>query len=95
MADDEQGVHVIVTARRPEVLKEMEDMGMTGIALDVTNAESIAKCKEEVTELTGGKLDFLVNNAYGPLTRPLQPQPSPLASHPQAAPPPPFFYSTC
>lgn len=37
---------------------------MTGIALDVTSAESIAKCKEEVTELTGGKLDFLVNNAY-------------------------------
>ena len=42
----------------------MEDAGMTGIALDVTSAESIAKCKEEVTELTGGKLDFLVNNAY-------------------------------
>lgn len=46
---------------------------MTGIALDVTSAESIAKCKEEVTELTGGKLDFLVNNACVPLVHPLNP----------------------
>lgn len=59
-------MHVIATARRPEVLKEMVDMGMSGVALDVTSAESIARCKEEVSELTGGKLDFLVNNAYGP-----------------------------
>lgn len=67
-------MHVIVTARRPEVLKEMEDMGMTAIGLDVTDAESIARCKEEVSELTGGKLDFLVNNAYGsPLTLTLTP----------------------
>lgn len=59
----ETDVHVVVTARRPEVLKEMEDMGMTAIGLDVTDAESIERCKEEVSALTGGKLDFLVNNA--------------------------------
>ena len=41
----------------------MEEIGMTGIALDVTDEDSIARCKEEVTALTGGKLDFLVNNA--------------------------------
>ncbi|SPO04827.1 related to 1-acyldihydroxyacetone-phosphate reductase [Cephalotrichum gorgonifer] len=58
-----KGVHVVVTARRPEVLKEMADMGMTALPLDVTDAESIAACKEEVSALTGGKLDFLVNNA--------------------------------
>jgi 1-acylglycerone phosphate reductase len=57
-------VHVIATARRAEVLKEMEDMGMTTIALDVTDADSIAACKEKVSDLTGGKLDYLVNNAY-------------------------------
>jgi len=39
-------------------------MGMSTLALDVTSAESIAKCKDEVDELTGGKLDILVNNAY-------------------------------
>ncbi|CAI4217467.1 unnamed protein product [Parascedosporium putredinis] len=57
------GVHVIVTARRPEVLVEMAAMGMDAVKLDVTNAESIAEAKAQVDELTGGKLDFLVNNA--------------------------------
>ncbi|KEZ39511.1 hypothetical protein SAPIO_CDS9381 [Scedosporium apiospermum] len=59
----EKGVHVIVTARRPEVLTEMAAMGMDAIKLDVTSAESIAAAKIEVDKLTGGKLDFLVNNA--------------------------------
>lgn len=95
---------MIVTARRPEVLKEMEDAGMTGLALDVTSPESIAKCNESVTELTGGKLDFLVNNAYAPpfsllpsalLTHPspafplISVSPSPASSHPKLTLPPP------
>lgn len=33
------------------------------IQLDVCNEESIAKAKEEIDDLTGGKLDFLINNA--------------------------------
>ncbi|WQF79073.1 Putative short-chain dehydrogenase/reductase SDR, NAD(P)-binding domain superfamily [Colletotrichum destructivum] len=58
-----KGLHVIATARRPEVLKDLSDLGLTTLPLDVTNAESIAACKKNVTELTGGRLDFLVNNA--------------------------------
>ncbi|CAK7214607.1 NADPH-dependent 1-acyl dihydroxyacetone phosphate reductase [Sporothrix bragantina] len=58
-----KGVFVIATARRPEVLKELAAKGMATVALDVTSQESIAQCKEEVTKLTGGRLDFLVNNA--------------------------------
>ncbi|KAK2740843.1 short chain dehydrogenase reductase [Colletotrichum kahawae] len=57
------GLHVIATARRPEVLQDLGDQGMTTIALDVTKTQSIAECKQKVTELTGGRLDFLVNNA--------------------------------
>ncbi|CAI0640997.1 unnamed protein product [Colletotrichum noveboracense] len=57
------GLHVIATARRPEVLQDLGDQGMTTIALDVTKAESIAECKQKVMDLTGGRLDFLVNNA--------------------------------
>ena len=38
-------------------------MGMSTLQLDVTNAESIAKCHQAVSELTGGRLDILVNNA--------------------------------
>lgn len=57
------GLFVIASARRPEVLKELADKGIATVQLDVTNKDSIAQCKEEVTKLTGGKLDFLVNNA--------------------------------
>lgn len=57
------GIHVIATARRPEVLRDLSDLGLTTLPLDVTNPESIAACKKNVNELTGGRLDFLVNNA--------------------------------
>ncbi|KAK3487491.1 uncharacterized protein B0T23DRAFT_207829 [Neurospora hispaniola] len=65
-----QGVHVIATARNPAVLAEMADMGMSTLALDVTNAESIKTCHEEVAQITGGKLDILVNNAGRTHTHP-------------------------
>ncbi|CAK7243441.1 MAG: NADPH-dependent 1-acyl dihydroxyacetone phosphate reductase [Sporothrix thermara] len=58
-----KGLFVIASARRPEVLKELAAKGMATVALDVTSQESIAQCKEEVSELTGGRLDYLVNNA--------------------------------
>jgi 1-acylglycerone phosphate reductase len=49
-------------------------MGMSTLALDVTNSESIASAKTEVEELTGGKLYILVNNAYvSPLPLPFFP----------------------
>lgn len=38
-------------------------MGMSTVKLEVTNAASIAACKARVDEITGGRLDFLVNNA--------------------------------
>ncbi|KAL0780319.1 hypothetical protein CaCOL14_004803 [Colletotrichum acutatum] len=58
-----KGLHVIATARRPEVLSDLSDLGLTTLPLDVTNSDSIAVCKARVSELTGGRLDFLVNNA--------------------------------
>jgi len=41
-------------------------MGMSTVALDVTKADSIKACHASVAEITGGKLDILVNNAYAP-----------------------------
>ncbi|KAM3457841.1 hypothetical protein MY3296_000914 [Beauveria thailandica] len=55
--------HVIATARRAEVLEELAAMGMSSVSLDVTSSASIEKCKAQVTEITGGTLDILVNNA--------------------------------
>lgn len=57
------GLYVIATARRPEVMAELAALGMSTLALDVTDAESIKTCHAEVAKLTGGKLDILVNNA--------------------------------
>lgn len=56
--------HVIATARRAEVLEELTKLGMSAVSLDVTSSASIEKCKTQVTEITGGTLDILVNNAY-------------------------------
>lgn len=42
----------------------MGAVGMSTVALDVTNAESIKACHDEVAKITGGKLDILVNNAF-------------------------------
>ena len=58
------GLHVIATARRPEVLADLAAQGMSVVALDVTDAASIAACQQQVAAITDGKLDILVNNAY-------------------------------
>lgn len=36
---------------------------MSVVSLDVTDSKSIAQAKEEVSAITGGRLDILVNNA--------------------------------
>ncbi len=59
-------MHVIATARNPAVLSEMAALGMTTLALDVTDEASIKTCHDEVSKLTGDKLDILVNNASVP-----------------------------
>ena len=59
-----KGLHVIATARRSELLRELADIyGMSILPLDITNTDSIEACHAEVAQITGGKLDFLVNNA--------------------------------
>ncbi|KAK7752041.1 NADPH-dependent 1-acyl dihydroxyacetone phosphate reductase [Diatrype stigma] len=57
-------LHVIATARNVEVLRKLADVyGMSILPLDVTNADSIKRCHTEVANITGGKLDILINNA--------------------------------
>lgn len=54
---------MFATARRLEVLADLASLGITTLALDVTNPESFRAVRERVHEETGGKLDVLVNNA--------------------------------
>ncbi|GAB3551473.1 SDR family oxidoreductase [Noviherbaspirillum agri] len=59
------GYQVYATARRPETLVELSGAGMRTVALDVTDADSIAALRA-LMEAEGVKLDVLVNNAgYG------------------------------
>ncbi|KAI9740088.1 MAG: hypothetical protein M1818_004839 [Claussenomyces sp. TS43310] len=67
-----RGLHVIATARKPELLSDLDALStggslgpglITTCRLDVTDPASIAAIKDEVQGLTGGRLDILVNNA--------------------------------
>ena len=56
-----KGYHVFATARRP--IASLSRPGITTLALEVTDASSIAYVKNEVSKMTNGTLDILVNNA--------------------------------
>ncbi|KZL72753.1 NADPH-dependent 1-acyldihydroxyacetone phosphate reductase [Colletotrichum tofieldiae] len=58
-----QGLYVIATARRDDVIAELVAEGFDALQLDVTSKESIAACHKQVQDRTGGRLDILVNNA--------------------------------
>ncbi|PLB47641.1 1-acyl dihydroxyacetone phosphate reductase [Aspergillus steynii IBT 23096] len=64
-----RGITVLATARRVESLNDLTSKysNIEALSLELGNpngdAESIAKLKEAVSKRTGGRLDFLVNNA--------------------------------
>lgn len=60
------GLHVIASARNPDVLQELVSLGMSAVQLDVTNQDSLNRAKHDVAQITGGRLDILVNNACVP-----------------------------
>lgn len=58
------GLHVFATARMSSKVTGLQDnRNITILPLDVTNDESIAACLATVTQMTGGKLDYLANNS--------------------------------
>lgn len=57
------GFRVFASARRIEVLKDLEAQGIETISLDVTNQAAIKAAVAEISSRTGGTLDILVNNA--------------------------------
>ena len=57
------GLHVIASARSLDTLTDLKEIGISTVSLEVTSAESREAARKEVEQLTGGKLDFLVNNA--------------------------------
>ena len=59
----QRGVRVFATARDLTKVQHLKDMGLDVLSLDVTSEESIAQAVAAVRKVTGGKLDFLVNNS--------------------------------
>lgn len=57
------GLRVIATARNPSKMEHLKALGIETLTLDVTSQESIQRCVQEVSSLTGGSLDILLNNS--------------------------------
>lgn len=58
------GVGVIASSRTTAKMQHLATVeGIETLQLDVSSAQSIRTAVEEVTRLTGGRLDYLVNNA--------------------------------
>ena len=65
------GWRVFASARNLSKLTVVEAVGIETVQLDTLSGESIAACVSRVTELAGGSLDCLVNNAGAGYTMPL------------------------
>ncbi|KAK3391159.1 hypothetical protein B0H63DRAFT_520352 [Podospora didyma] len=68
----ERGYHVFATLRdvsKAEGLDKLSDIDV--LELDVTDSDSIARCRDAVAMRTGNKLDVLVNNAGAEFICPL------------------------
>lgn len=57
------GWRVFASARNPAKLKNVEKIGIETVLLDALSESSIRQCVASVSELTGGSLDALINNA--------------------------------
>lgn len=61
-----RGYRVLAACRKPEDVARMNQLGFTGIELDLDDAHSVERAAAQVTELTGNNLFALFNNAgYG------------------------------
>ncbi|KAF7588345.1 hypothetical protein BBP40_005873 [Aspergillus hancockii] len=68
----ERGLHVFATARSISKMAHLQNWSnITLIELDVSSTSSIAAALNTVTAETGGKLNYLVNNAGQALVRPI------------------------
>lgn len=67
-----RGFRVLAACRKEEDVARMQELGLTGILLDLDDPQSVENAAAEVIALTENRLYGLFNNAgygvYGPLT---------------------------
>ena len=59
----DRGLRVVATTRTIEPIKDLADLGIVTLNLEVDQEKSISICIEQVKEQIGEGLDYLVNNA--------------------------------
>lgn len=64
------GYFVFCAVRKPAAIEQLIKSNMLAIKLDVSSSDSIAAAVETVSDLTGGRLDILINNAGSATHRP-------------------------
>lgn len=66
-----RGYQILAACRKPEDVLRMNDLGFTGIELDLNSSESVERAAAEIIALSGNRLYGLFNNGgygvYGPL----------------------------
>jgi 1-acylglycerone phosphate reductase len=71
VAYHEAGYRVLVTARSPSKMTTLKALNIEALTLDVLSEDSISACVSEVTKLTGGTLNVLLNNAGAQYNMPI------------------------
>ncbi|KAK7544082.1 short chain dehydrogenase/reductase [Phyllosticta citribraziliensis] len=66
----QKGLRVFASARRAESLADLAEVGIETLSLEVDKPDSVRQVRREIEELTGGTLDYLVNNAGRNYTMP-------------------------
>lgn len=66
-----RGYHVIAACRKPADVARMDELGFSGIQLDLDDADSVTRAAEAILQRCDGRLFALFNNGgfglYGPL----------------------------
>ncbi|GAB3408942.1 SDR family oxidoreductase [Erwinia aphidicola] len=66
-----RGYHVIAACRKPQDVERMNQLGFSGVLLDLDDAASVERAAAQILTLCGGDLYGLFNNGgfglYGPL----------------------------
>ena len=65
------GYRVFATTRNPSKMAALKALNIETLTLDVLSEESISACVSEVTKLTGGTLNVLLNNAGAQYNMPI------------------------